>query len=231
MKAYGQYCPISRAVEVLGDRWTLLIVRDLLVGVSRFNDLIRGNPGLSRALLSRRLDQLVRAGVVARRPDASYRLTEAGEQLRPIVMGFAAWGARWAFGEPQPEELHPDLLVWWLHGALDAPGLPGPRCTIFVRLTDHPKRYWIVVERQAASVCHADPGFEVDLTVTADRASLYRIYLGHLGLRAALRDGRLDVEGSPAAVRAFLASFGTSPVAPIVAGESPTAVGDRRRQR
>ncbi|HEX7097207.1 MAG TPA: helix-turn-helix domain-containing protein, partial [Acidimicrobiales bacterium] len=124
MPTYGQYCPIARAAEVLGDRWTILIVRDLLTGTSRFNDIIRGNPGLSRSLLTRRLAQLTRAGIVERQDDGSYRLTKAGAELRSLVYGLAEWGAAWAFGDPRPEELDPDLLVWWLHRGIDATKLP-----------------------------------------------------------------------------------------------------------
>jgi DNA-binding HxlR family transcriptional regulator len=126
---YGQYCPISRAVEVLGERWTLLIVRDLLCGFTRFNDLARGNPGLSRSLLSRRLRQLEQAGVVEHL-DGAYRLTEAGEDLRDVVFRLGEWGARWQFGEPRLDELDPELLLWWAHERLDFSVLPnrrGPR--------------------------------------------------------------------------------------------------------
>lgn len=97
---YGQYCPITRAVEALGERWTLLIVRELLCGASRFNEIARGNPRLSRSLLTKRLRQLEAAGVVDHIGD-EYVLTEAGEGLRPIVMGLGEWGARWQFGSPR----------------------------------------------------------------------------------------------------------------------------------
>jgi DNA-binding HxlR family transcriptional regulator len=217
MKAYGQYCPISRSAELLGDRWTLHIVRDLLTGTTRFNELIRGNPGLSRALLSRRLDQLERAGVVAHNLDRTYQLTPAGQDLESVVFGLATWGARWAFGEPEPEELDPDLLLWWLHRRLDASRLPGPRYVIHVRFTDHPKRYWIVVEDEA-SICLADPRFEVDLTLRSDRSTLYRTYLGHQTLSDASRAGEVDLLGSKGAIRSFMHAFQPSPVASIVAG-------------
>src|SRR3954467_9862720 len=98
MKGYGQYCPISRSAELLGDRWTILIVRDLMTGTTRFNELIRGNPGLSRALLSRRLRQLQAAGIIDQLDDGTYGLTDAGRDLEPVVFGLATWGARWTFG-------------------------------------------------------------------------------------------------------------------------------------
>ncbi len=219
MASYGQYCPISRTAEVLGDRWSIHIVRDLLTGTSRFNELIRGNPGLSRALLSRRLRQLQAAGVVDRGTDGTYELTEAGRDLKPVVFGLATWGARWMFGEPAQDELDPDLLLWWLHRQLDPSGIPGPRFTVYVPFSDHPKRYWIVIE-DTVSLCLADPGFDVDVTVETDRAALYETYLGRRSLSDARRSGNVTLQGSTAAVRAFFDAFGQSPVAGIVHGES-----------
>ncbi len=220
MKTYGQYCPVSRSAELLGDRWTIHIVRDLLTGTTRFNELIRGNPGLSRALLSRRMRQLRTAGVVEQHEDGSYRLTASGRDLEPVVFGLATWGARWAFGEPTREELDPDLLLWWLHRQMDATELPRPRFTVYVPFTDHPNRYWIVVEEEA-SLCLADPGFEVDVTLRADRAALYRTYLGQRSLVAARRNGDIELTGSQKSVQAFFKAFRHSPVGAIVAAESP----------
>jgi len=220
VKRYGQYCPISRSAEVLGDRWTIHIVRDLLTGANRFNELARSNPGLARGLLSRRLQQLQHAGVVIQADDGSYQLTEAGCALAPVVFALAAWGARWTFGEPEPEELDPDLLLWWLHRRLDPDQLPDPRFTVAVIFPDHPKRYWIVIERDA-SLCLADPRFEVDLTLRAARRALYRTYLGHVPLAAALRSGDVELVGRRDAVRAFMAAFRPSPVGGIVAEASP----------
>jgi DNA-binding HxlR family transcriptional regulator len=216
MNKYGQYCPISRSAEVLGDRWTFHIVRDLLTGTTRFNELVRGNPGLSRALLTRRLDQLERAGVIAHDPGGSYQLTPAGRDLQPVVFGLAEWGARWAFGEPDPDELDADLLLWWLHRRLDALAFPGPRFVIYVHFRDDPKRYWIVVEDEA-SLCLTDPGFDVDLTLHSALSTLYRTYLGHQTLSDAFRLGQLELSGSNAAIRNFIDAFRSSPVAAIVA--------------
>jgi len=220
MQAYGQYCPISRSAEVLGDRWTLHIVRDLLTGTTRFNELIRGNPGLSRALLTRRLSQLIKAEVIERRTDGSYHLTEAGRDLQPIVFGLAAWGSQWAFGKPAPDELDPDLLVWWLHRRLDVSRFESPRFTIFVRFTDNSKRYWIVAEEEA-SICLSDPGFDVDVTMRSDCSTLYRTYLGHQTLRHASRTGQLELVGKQTAVRRFVDAFQPSPVADLVAAATP----------
>ncbi len=220
MKPYGQYCPISRSAEVLGDRWTIHIIRDLLTGTTRFNELIRGNPGLSRALLAQRLRKLQAAGVIEQHDNGTYGLTDRGLDLQPVVFGLATWAARWTFGEPAIDELDPDLLLWWLHRQLDTTKLPRPRFTVYVPFTDHPKQYWIVAEEEA-SLCLADPGFDVDVTLRTDRAALYRTYLGHSSLADAQRNGRVELDGSKKAVRAFFDAFRQSPVASIVATESP----------
>lgn len=222
MNSYGQYCPISRSAEVLGDRWTILIVRDLLTGSTRFNELIRGNPGLSRALLSRRLRQLQMAGIVEQVDDGSYRMTDAGQDLLPVVFGLAEWGARWAFGEPAAEELDPDLLMWWLHRQLDTDTLAAARFTAYVHFDDHPKRYWVVVEADdEASLCTSDPGFDVDVELRTDRATLYQVYLGRSSLASTQRDGALELVGSTRATRAFVRAFQPSPVAHLVAAATP----------
>jgi DNA-binding HxlR family transcriptional regulator/putative sterol carrier protein len=212
---YGQYCPIAHALDVLGDRWSLMIVRDMIVGTSRFNDLARGLPGLSRSLLSKRLRQLERAGIVEH-VGSHYLLTDAGRQLESVVFGLAAWGAEWAFGAPDPHELDAELLVWWMHTRLDTADLPGHRHVIHVRFTDDRRRYWIMIEAGTPSVCVADPGFDVDVTITADVKTLYQVWLGRLPLRDALRDGRLRFDGPPAIVRRMPTVLRLSPVADIV---------------
>lgn len=147
--SYGQYCPLSRALDVLGERWSLMIIRDLYAGTSRFNDLARGLPGLSRGLLSRRLRQLEAAGVVDH-VDGHYRLSPAGRDLEPVLFGLGTWGARWAFGDPVPAELDPDLLVWWMRDRIDTSPWPGERHVIHIAFTDDKRQYWIVVERGEA---------------------------------------------------------------------------------
>jgi DNA-binding HxlR family transcriptional regulator len=215
---YGQYCPISRAVEVLGERWTILIVRDMLCGYTRFNDLARGNPGLSRSLLAKRLRQLEAAGIVERL-DGEYVLTAAGEDLRPVVFGLGEWGARWQFGEPRDEELDPELLVWWAHDRLDFSVLPDRRVVLELRFAGEPRRFWIVKDVAGASVCTHDPGFDVDVLVRADLRTMYTVWLGGVDLRSALRDGSVEMVGAPAMVRRMPDVFLLSPVAPPVAAE------------
>jgi DNA-binding HxlR family transcriptional regulator len=212
---YGQYCPISRALDVLGERWTMMVVRDLLTGTTRFNDLARGLPGLSRSLLTKRLRQLERAGIVERL-DGEYLLTGSGRELEPIVFGIGEWGARWTFGDPDPDELDPELLLWWMHTRLDTAELPDRRVVLMVRFTDHSPRYWLVVESGEASVCLADPGYEVDVAVTSDVSTLYQVWLGHLSINQAVRAERLTFTGPPALVRRMPTVLQLSPVADAV---------------
>lgn len=220
MRTYAQYCPIVRAVEVLGDRWTLLIVRDMLVGASRFNELSRGLPGLSRALLSRRLRQLANAGLVERTGDG-YTLTSSGEALRPLVFGLADWGARYAFGDPRADELDPEVLMWWMHGRIDTGSLTR-RANIEIRMTDRRRTFWLVVEPGDASVCYTDPGLEVDAVMASDIATLYRMWEGEVELLDAVRAGTIELTGPRWVVRGLPDWLKLSPVAEYVRAARPS---------
>lgn len=217
----GQYCPISRTLDVVGERWSLLILRDLLTGTTRFNDLSRGLPGLSRTLLTKRLRHLERYGVVER-SGTRYVLTPSGRALEPVVFGLAQWGADWMFGDPQPEELDAQLLVWWMHTRVDTSVLAGDRHVLHLRFDDDARRFWILVEHGTPSVCMTDPGFPVDVTISSDVASLYAVWLGRLPLTAALRSGRVHLDGSTAVTRRLDEVLQLSPVAPFVAAMRAT---------
>lgn len=228
MRTYAQYCPIVRAVEVLGERWTLLIVREMLTGARRFNDMARGLPGLSRALLSRRLRQLEAAGLVRKADDGGYDLTPAGEDLRGIVFGLAEWGARHAFGDPRPDELDAETLMWWFHGRVDTAEVPR-RATVQVEIADSRRMFWLVIEPEDASVCYTDPGFDVDAVMRADLATLYEVWEGEIELLDAVRAGDVELTGSRWVVSGLPRWLLYSPVAPIVratrAEATPAPVG------
>jgi DNA-binding HxlR family transcriptional regulator len=217
MATYGQYCPITRSLEVLGDRWTLLIIRDLLVGAERFNELARGLPRLSRGLLSKRLDHLERAGLVEHRDDR-YRVTQAGEDLRPLVFGLAEWGARWAFGDPRPEELDATVLMWWIRGGIDPSAFGGrDRVVVQVRFPEGRRRlYWLVITAHDVSLCFTDPDFEVDLVVDVGVDVLYQVWEGRIEYGQAVRDRLLVVTGDKRLARALPLALQLSPVAPFV---------------
>lgn len=216
MSRYGQYCPITRALEILGDRWTLLVVRDLLVGVTRFNEFARGLPGMSRGLLSKRLTHLERHGLLEHR-DGCYRPTPACEDLRPVVFGLAEWGARWAFGEPRADELDPTVLMWWMRDGIDPEPFGRPRVVLHVHVPGARRtRFWFVVEAHDVSLCFTDPGYETDVTIESSLAVLYRIWEGVLDLQRATRDGDVVLTGRREVVLALPSALRLSPVAPIV---------------
>jgi DNA-binding HxlR family transcriptional regulator len=223
---HGQYCPVSRAVDLLGERWTMLIMRDLLLGTSRFNDLARGLPGLSRSLLAKRLLRLEHAGLVDRR-DGQYHVSDAGDALRPIVFGLGEWAAKYIFGDPHPFELDAELLVWWMHKRIDTAQLPDGRTVLHVRFADDPRRYWIVVDMQGPSVCDIDPGFDVDVTIRADVDTLHRVWLGREPIVHAMRSGRLAFEGPRALTRRMPAVLQLSELAHVARHHPPPVDGLR----
>lgn len=200
MKSYGQYCPIAKSAEILGERWTLLIVRELLVGATQFNDLARGLPGISRTLLTKRLRELESIGLVERL-DGGYHLTPAGLSLRDLVFGLGAWAADWILLDPDPAELDAELLMWWCHGRLDTAPLPDRRVVLEFRFADDPRRFWIVIESVGNSVCQHDPGFGVDAVIASDLRTLHLVWNGREDIAAAVRDARIAFDGTPAITR------------------------------
>jgi DNA-binding HxlR family transcriptional regulator len=209
MKTYGGFCPIAKAIEVLGDRWTLLIIRELLCDSHRFSTLQRGLPGIPRSLLSQRLRALERAGVIDRRTSehgkhAEYHLTQAGKELNDIVMGLGEWGQRWVNHTIGPEDVDPQLLLWDMHRRIHLDQLP--QCRVVVQFDFrglHQGSYWLILERPEPSVCLHDPGFDIDLLVTADTLALHRVWMGQFSLGNAIRDRSIVLEGVSAYVRAF----------------------------
>ncbi len=221
MRTYGQYCPMAKAVEILGDRWTLLILRDLLLGIRHFNELERGLPGISRALLAERLRRLERTGVVQRRVlggrATEYQLTAAGRALQEVVDVLVRWGTRWAFGEPDPDDLDPVLLAWWMRGRVHHDRLPLRQNVVqFDFRGARTQTVWLVLNCSDVSVCLQHPGFDIDLTVTADIATFFRVWLGACTLAEAMRAGLVEIDGLPALVRAFPTWWAWSPVASVV---------------
>jgi DNA-binding HxlR family transcriptional regulator len=213
---------MTKAVEILGERWTLLIVRELLDGVHRFNHLERSLPGISRALLAQRLRHLERSGVVERRVTAdghatAYHLTPAGEELQQLVDVLVAWGARWAFGEPDTADLDPLLLLWWMRDRIHHQCLPSRRVVVqFDFRGARTRMLWLVMDRGDVSVCEQHPGFDIDVLVTADIAALYRVWLGRSTLAEAMRSGSVELDGQPALIGAFPGWFAWSSVADVV---------------
>jgi DNA-binding HxlR family transcriptional regulator len=232
MKSYGQFCPVAKACEIVAERWTPLVLRELLCGSTRFGELQRGVPLMSRTLLAQRLRELEEAGVVASVPRArgrgrEYRLTQAGEEARSLIMGLGEWGQRWARRHIAPEDLDAELLAWDMHRRLNVDRLPARRVVVRFDLRGVPrhqsgrKTWWLVLTRPEVDLCLKDPGFEVDLTVDADLAALTRVWMGDLQLHDALRGGLIRLDGPRELVRAFPTWFGLSLFAGV---ERPAAV-------
>lgn len=209
MKSYGGFCPISKAMEVIGERWTLLIVRELIVGSHHFNELERGLPGIPRSLLVERLQRLQRAGVVERRVDADgkrpeYHLTPAGQELYSVIWALGEWGQRWVNHEIGPSDVEPQMLMWDMRRRIHLERLPERRVVAQFDFRGASQRtYWLVLERSEPSVCYHHAGFEVDLFVTADTVALHRVWMGQMSLVGAMRQGLIHVEGPSELVRAF----------------------------
>jgi DNA-binding HxlR family transcriptional regulator len=228
-KGYGQFCPIALASEVLAERWTPLVVRELLCGSVRFNDIQRGVPRMSSALLARRLKELQFAGIVERRGGASrsfeYHLTAAGRELFPVVEKMGLWAQRWLrHNLVDTANLDSDLLMWDIRRNVRAKSPPRDhRYVVEFRFSGVPinrRRYWLVFERSAVDVCYRNPGFEIDLYVEAGLRILTQVWLGHISIEKAIHDGRVRVDGSRRDIAAFRSWFALSLFAP--AGREPS---------
>jgi DNA-binding HxlR family transcriptional regulator len=199
---YGQYCPVSLGSEVLADRWTPLILREMVLGNTRFNDIERGLPGISRSLLAQRLRHLERKGVLQRRPasggrGSEYHLTPAGRDLEPVIMAIGEWAVRWLFTDPEPAVVDPVTLTWWMHRRVDATRLPDRRVVIeFDYRGENATVIWLVLDRGEPSVCIKHPGFDSDVVVTTDAASFMRVFSGIESLDHARHRGARSGTGS-----------------------------------
>jgi DNA-binding HxlR family transcriptional regulator len=222
MQKYKQYCPVSRAAEIVADRWTPLIVRELILGSHRFNAIERGLPGISRSLLASRLRDLEASGVVERLPGpqpkvAEYHLTQAGRELKTVIEALGSWGVRWAFGDPEPEELDGGLLVWKIHQRIHRELLPDRRTVVEFDFTGpHARRVWLVLEPREVSVCVTPPGFDSDLIVRTNLSLFYRIWLCQVDYDEAVRCREVVVDGLPALARQLPRWLMWSPMARFV---------------
>jgi len=201
MKGYGQFCPIAKASEILAERWTHLVIRELGAGSETFNDLRRGLPLMSPSLLSARLKSLEAAGVVDRTEAdgrVRYTLTEAGLELKPILLAMGTWGHRWARSKLGKEDLDPSMLMWDIHRTMNAEYFGAERTVLLFEFSDYAakfRRWWLIVEDGEVDVCMKDPGQEVDLQVTTTVRSLTAVWMGDMGLGQAVRNKLIKVSG------------------------------------
>jgi DNA-binding HxlR family transcriptional regulator len=207
-------------MELLDERWTLLVVRELVTGSEHFNELRRGLPRMSPALLSRRLHQLTRAGIVVRACDGSqvrYVLTPAGRELRPVIEALGVWGTRW-IGEIGDEDLDPKLLLWDMHRNIDRARVPQGRTVVQFRFPDvaaAARNWWLVITAEEVDVCDTDPGYPVAVTLTASLRRMTQIWRGDLSWAQAAKTGELDVQGPHTLRRAVFGWFSLSPFAGV----------------
>jgi DNA-binding HxlR family transcriptional regulator len=222
MKDYVQYCPVALASSVFAERWTPLIIRELVLGGRRFNEIDRGLPGISRSLLKQRLDHLERKGVVervelSRGGGHEYQLTPAGRDLEGVIMAVGEWAVRWMFSEPEPREVEPVTLTWWMSRRLVTEALPDQRTVVeFDYIGDDPTRIWLVIERREASVCTDPPGYESDIVVSTEPVDLMRVFSGITTYSQAVASGKIALTGPTRVARALPHWFAWSPFAPAV---------------
>ncbi|HKW11840.1 MAG TPA: helix-turn-helix domain-containing protein [Gemmatimonadaceae bacterium] len=203
MTHYGQFCPVALGAEIFAERWTPLIVRELLHGGCSFSDLHRGVPRISRNLLTQRLESLRLSGIVEQVQANGerrhlYRLTTAGRELAPVIEALGIWGFNWASKDLSDEHLDPDFLMWALRRMVRVDALPDERVVVMFRFRGYADRcFWLVLSRPEVDICVEDPGHEVNLEVEATVEALARVCLGHLDFLQVLKRGEIEVHGAP----------------------------------
>ncbi len=208
MNSYGQHCPVAKAMELLDQRWTMLVVRELVEGSRHFSELRRGVPKMSPALLSTRLRTLVRYGVVDRFEDGNrvvYQLTPAGKELAPIVESIGRWGVRWV-PELGDEDLDPHLLMWDVHRSIDVDAVPDGRTTLlftFREIRGGGRHWWLVITGDVVDVCDVDPGHPVIATIETDLRTFALVRRGDRSWDDAVRTGDLMVQATSPIRRAL----------------------------
>jgi len=210
MMSYGQFCPVSKAMEIIGEKWTLLIMRELLLGSSRFNHFQRSMSRISPTVLNKRLKSLEEAGIILKkrvsgRKGFEYRLTRMGRELEPVVEQVAIWGQRWARGQMADEELDVELLMWDIHRSIKTDRLPDGETVLSFTFDDLKKykHWWMVVSRNDVDLCTEDPGKEVDLYINSDVRTMVEVWLGDRDLKSALRSEKIMATGQTRLVRSM----------------------------
>lgn len=215
---YHQFCPVAMAAEIVCNRWTVLILRELVAGSTRFNELRRGVPRMSPALLSKRLKELEDAGVVehdVRDGGSSYHLTRAGTELQSVVMALGIWGQRWVESQVSLKNLDPSLLMWDMRRNLDPTPMPKRRCTVHFLYSDLPaarQNWWLVIDG-GVDLCSVDPGFDIDLYVDTDLRTMTSIWMGLTTVAAEAAADRLQLTGDGSLQRSMQHWLGLSPFA------------------
>ena len=211
MITYAQFCPVAKAAEVFGDRWTPIIMRELCFGTRAFGELLDAAPLISRTVLAQRLKQLAQAGVIYidAKPKGKghlYRLTPAGEDFRAIVELMSVWGQRWGQGLIGPDDLDPKMLVWGMRRQIDPAEIPADGFVIrfdfrgIPKSNRSPRYWWLVLRPEDIEVCLEAPARNVDVVIAADLAAFTKVWLGYAGLAAALQNGKISLQGAARAI-------------------------------
>lgn len=216
--SYGQFCPVAKAAEIITTRWTPLILREMISGSSRFNEIHRGVPLMSRTLLSRRLRELESAGVIRKTGSASpeYRLTEMGEELRPIIVALGAWGLKWVESAYDGDEWDAGVLMWDIRRRIDVGLLSERRVVLRFEFDDAPaemRLWWLVVENRSADLCQKHPGHDVDLYIGTSVRKLARVWIGRESLASAIEAEEIELIGDRDLIRSMKRWFRLAVVA------------------
>jgi DNA-binding HxlR family transcriptional regulator len=218
---HQQFCPIARASEIFAERWTPIIVRNLLLGCKTFNALAAGAPGISRSVLAQRLRLLEDHGIIEHQAQPRgqrgvYALTASGAELQQVCDALGNWGARWI--EAAPEGLDPLIVLWATCRFIDASVFPQARVVVRVNVPDMPRLknlFWLVIQHPEAEVCRKYCGFPDDLVMTTESKWLAQWHMGRISLQAAIRQNVIDIQGAPALINAFTRCGGVTPFASI----------------
>ncbi len=218
---YGQFCPVAMAAEILCTRWTVLLLREMCAGSTRFNELRKGVPLMSPALLTKRLRQLEDAGVIDRVPAGKgggheYHLTPAGQDLQSIIFSLGFWGQRWVSAQSSLKNLDPSLLMWDMRRNLDIAPMPDRRSTIqflYPELPPAKQKWWLVIDQGQTDLCSVDPGFHVDLYVVSELRTMTTIWMGLTTVEKEVRADRLELLGDAGLRKSMQSWLGLSPFA------------------
>ncbi len=202
---YLQFCPLAKASELLCEKWTLLIIRELLMGGKRFNDFQRGMASISPTMLTKRLNELTENGLIVRKKipgqrGYEYFLSESGKELAPIIQQIGEWGMRWTRSQLPDSELDIELLMLYLERSINPEHLPGDSTILSFNFTDQNQmaKWWIVVSNDDVDVCTVDPGKEVDIWFNTDLRTMIEIWMGYTSYKAAIREQKLQIIGPSA---------------------------------
>jgi len=205
---YHQFCPVAKASELLGERWTFLIIRELLMGARRFSELQRGMAQISPTVLTKRLNELAANGLIVRKritgqKGSEYFLTQAGQELAPVLKALGEWGMKWARGRMADSDLDVELLMLYLNRSINPDKLIGDETVIRFSFSDlkHLRNWWLVVKGHEIDICLKDPGKEIDVRFDVDLRTMISIWMGDCTYRSAVRSGKLRLSGQQALTR------------------------------